>query len=122
MATVAATKVVNFDSIKYTWAGMVTGDTITAVQVPANAGDRTVQFTGTFAGGTTVTLTGSNIASGAGTYATLTDPQGNSISKTAAGLEQISELTQWLQPTIASGAADSVTCTVFISRTKKGGI
>jgi hypothetical protein len=122
MSTVTATTAVFYDHITYTWAGMVTGDTITAQQIPGNCGDRAVQFSGTFAGGTSVSLTGSLIAGGAGTYATLTDPQGNAITKTATGLEQVTELTDWVKPTIASGSADSVTCTLIVSRTKKGGI
>lgn len=120
MATVTPTKKSFFDRIEVVWAGMVTGDTITAIQIPASCGDRAVQFSGTFAGGTSVSLTGSLIPGGAGTYATLTDPQGNNITKTAAGLEQVTELTDWVAPTIASGAADSVTCTLIVSRTKKG--
>ncbi len=123
MATVTPTRNTFMDRIEYVWAGMITGDTIVAASVPASCGDRSVQFTGTFAGGTSVGLNGSNIPGGAGTYFTLTDPQGNSISaRLAACGEQITELTPWLKPTIASGSADSVTCTVIVSRTKKGGI
>jgi hypothetical protein len=121
MATVTPTKLVTYDSIKYTWTGMVTGDTIVAQQVQASNGDRSVQASGTFAGGTVIGLNGSNIDGGAGTYFVLTDPQGNNISaRTAAFGEQITEITQWIQPTIGSGSADSVTVNVFISRTKKG--
>ncbi len=119
MSTVTPTTKTFYDRIEYVWAGMVTGDTIVAQQVPANCGDRAVQFSGTFAGGTSMSFTGSLIPGGAGTYATLTDPQGNAITKTAAGLEQVTELTDWVAPTIASGSADSVTCTLIVSRTKK---
>jgi hypothetical protein len=61
--------------------------------------DRSVQFVGTF-DSATVVLQGSNDGT---TWVTLTDPQGNAISKTAAGLEAISELTRYVRPSTSGG-------------------
>jgi hypothetical protein len=61
--------------------------------------DRSVQFTGTFDSGTVV-LQGSNDGTN---WFTLTDPQGNAISKTAAALEAVSELTRYVRPSVSGG-------------------
>lgn len=65
---------------------------------------KSVQFVGTFDGGTII-LEGSNDGVN---YHTLTDPQGNAISKTAAGLEEIEETTRYIRPrcTVAGAGTD----------------
>jgi hypothetical protein len=74
--------------------------------------DRSVQFVGTFDSATAV-LQGSNDGTN---WATLTDPQGNAISKTSAGLEAISELTRYIRPsTSGGGASQDIDCYVVIS-------
>ena len=87
------------------WAGFAaSGDVGTAVQYE-NLTDRTVQITGTFTGSPTIVIEGSNDGTN---YETLTDPQGNALSFTAAGLEAISENPKYIRPraTAGTGGAD----------------
>lgn len=92
-----------------TWPAMGNADTGTAVAM-SGAADRSVQIEGTFAGATVV-LQGSNDGSN---WQSLTDPQGNAISKAAAALEQISELTRYIRPTTSGGGGSSITVTVLL--------
>lgn len=79
--------------IKTTWilAGSEAGQPETAPQYPR----KSVQVTGTFGGGS-VQIEGSN--DGGVTYFTLTDPQGNVLTFTAAGGEKIAENTERVRP------------------------
>ena len=83
----------------------------------ADYSDRSVQIAGTFGAGTVV-FEGSNDGTN---YATLTDPQGNAISKTSAALEQVTEAALLAKPRV-SGAdgATSVTVTVIARRSRGG--
>lgn len=97
---------------KIFWETMVTGDTI-VTELPSGAGpiSGSVQFTGTFNGGTTVTLTGSNDGTN---YVTLKDLAGNDISFTAAGAADFTTAMAYIKPGIASGSADDVDATVVL--------
>jgi polygalacturonase len=76
--------------------------------------DRSAQIAGTFGVGGTVVLEGSNNGT---TFHTLTDPQGNALSFTAAGLEQITELTRHIRPRVTAGdGTTSITVTVLLRR------
>lgn len=66
----------------------------------ADWADRTVQIDGTFGAAGSVTLLGS--VDGANYFA-LTDPQGNAITKTAAGLEVIEEAPRFMKPSVTAG-------------------
>jgi hypothetical protein len=101
---------------RFTWI-MATGDTGEAVSIPG-AADKTVQYTGTFSGSTLI-IEGSLAALDTGTYATLTDPQGNAISVTAAGLEAITEQTTWVRPRITGGTATAITITLLCRSTMR---
>lgn len=79
-----------------TWASLAKGDTGTPYKNPGWA-DRSVQIDGTF-DSATCTFEGSNDGS---TWFTLADPQGNAISKTAAALEALLELTLYVRPAVA---------------------
>jgi len=90
-----------------------------AIEMPGSA-DRTVQITGTF-DTTTVILQGSNFASPTAStdtdWFTLTDPQGNAISKTAAAGEAVLELTRWIRPKVtAGGASTSISVRLLVKR------
>jgi polygalacturonase len=111
MATVANTieRVDTFfdDAHVMVWTPLTTTNADgAAIEMPGSS-DRTIQFTGTFGAGGTVILQGSNFLSPtAGTDAdwfTLTDPQGNAISKTAAAGEAVLELTRWIRPKVTAG-------------------
>jgi len=91
-----------------------------AIEMPGSA-DRTIQFLGTFGAGGTIILQGSNVlAPVAGTdtdWFTLTDPQGNAISKTAAGGEAVLELTRWVRPKVTAGdGTTSLTALLLVKR------
>ena len=62
--------------------------------------DRSVQVAGTFGTGGSVTLYGSNDGTN---YIALTDPQGNAITKTAAGVEQVMEQALTMRPQVTAG-------------------
>ncbi len=76
--------------------------------------DKCVQLTGTFTA-TTMLIEGSNDGTN---YATLTDPQGNPLSFTAAGIEQILENPRYVRPRAsASGGSTDVTVTIVARKT-----
>lgn len=88
-----------------------TGD---AVELPGSP-DRSAQIRGTF-NGATVVVEGSNDGTN---YETLTDPQGNAISKTAAAIEAITEMTRKIRPKLTGGdGSTSVVVSMFFRRTR----
>lgn len=74
--------------------------------------DRTVQFVGTW-NGATVLLEGSIDGTN---YFTLTDPQGNAISKTADGGEAITEIVNKVRPRCSAGAVTALTISLLLRR------
>lgn len=82
-----------------TWTALTGTDTGQAEAAPQYP-FKTVQVFGTFGGGTVV-IEGSN--DGGTTYTTLTDPQGNALSFTAAGVEKVQENTQLIRPRATVG-------------------
>ena len=125
MATVASTiqRVNTFldDAHVLSWTPLTTTNADGgAIEMPGSA-DRTIQFLGTFGAGGTIILQGSNVlAPVAGTdtdWFTLTDPQGNAISKTAAGGEAVLELTRWVRPKVTAGdGTTSLTALLLVKR------
>jgi hypothetical protein len=108
MAAVPATLIPS-DDISYLrvkWEGFAaSGDVGGSVAMPVFP-DRTVQALGTFAGGLEITIEGS--LDGGTTWFTLTDPQGNSLVKTSAAGEAVTELVPLIRPraTAGSGGGD----------------
>lgn len=89
------------------WEGFAaSGDVGTAVKY-GNFTDRTVQVLGDFTGSLSIRIEGSN--DGGTTWTVLTDPQGNALNFTAAGIEAISENPQQIRcrATAGSGGADA---------------
>ena len=83
----------------------------------AEFADRTVYFLGTW-GGATAAVEGGNGT----TYVALTDPQGNSISKTADAIEVITEVPEFTRPRLTTvGVGATVTATVIMRRGFKRG-
>jgi len=79
--------------------------------------DRSVQVTGTFGAGGTVVLEGSNDGTN---YHTLTDPQGNPLSFTAAGLLAVTEVCVFVRPRVTGGdGTTALTITLCIRRTPR---
>lgn len=94
------------------WAALTTtNDTGVASEMWGQA-DRSVQISGTFGSGGTVVIEGSNDGTN---YVTLTDPQGNAISKTSASIEQIEEITRYIRPKVSAGdGTTSITVTMLM--------
>lgn len=118
MATVAAV-VTEIDTYKddchiVLWSPLTTTNTDGGpVQMPGSA-DRSIQITGTFGAGGTLLIQGSNNGSD---WATLTDPQGNALSVTAAKIEQVMELTRYIRPLVSAGdGSTSLTVTMLVRR------
>lgn len=83
------------------WLALTTTNTDGGAVSMQDYQDRTVQITGTFGTGGSVTIQGSN--DGGTTWATLTDPLGNNLTFTAAGMKQITELPALLRPLVTAG-------------------
>jgi hypothetical protein len=100
MATVVpAASSIAKGAYKTTWTALTGTDTGQAEAAPQYP-TKTVQVFGTFGGGT-VLIEGSN--DGGTTWVTLTDPQGNALSFTAAGAEKVQEITQLIRPRASVG-------------------
>ena len=89
------------------WQGISTGDTIEALFMPMLAAEVIMHSKGTFAGGTELTIEGSNEDVSA-SFVGLRDPQGVLISMTAKDVRSVADTPLYFKPAIASGAADSV--------------
>jgi hypothetical protein len=102
--------------IKVVWNGLdATNNVGTPVRFEPYS-DRTVQMNGTF-NNVTMVLEGSLEEGGAGTYFTLTDPQGNAISKTSAAGEAVTEIAQYVRPNGSGGGiVSNVTVTLLMRR------
>lgn len=96
-----------------TWV-MNDADTGTEVKL-AGAADRSIQLAGTF-GGATIVVAGSNDGTN---FVTLTDPQGNALSKTAAAIEQIEELTRYIRVATSGGTGTTITATLLVKGMKR---
>lgn len=82
------------------WLAMANGDVGESVTLGAWQ-DRTIQITGTFGTGGSVTMKGSN--DGGTTWVALTDPLGNALTFTSAGMKQITELPYEIRPEVTAG-------------------
>lgn len=99
---------------KITWALLTTTNADGAPMDWIQWADRCIQFTGTFGVGGTIKLQGSNDGTN---WSDLTDPQGNAISKAAASIEAVSEITQWVRPFVSAGdGTTSLTATLVMRR------
>lgn len=111
--TVDNVKTFKDDAHVITWSGLLNGDDGSPLAMPGSA-DRSIQFQGTFGAGGTVVFEGSNDGTN---YQTLTDPQGNAISKTAAGIEAVEELTRFVRPRVTAGdGTTSLVASLLVKR------
>jgi hypothetical protein len=81
------------------WTGLLNGDDGEKLQ-PFDYSDCTIQFDGTFGAGGTIVWQGSNDGT---TWFTLTDAQTTAISKTAAAIEQVAEVSLYVRPLVTAG-------------------
>jgi hypothetical protein len=104
MATISAVLVPSVDKkfLKVKWETVTATDNVGAAVEMGAFRDRSVQVIGDFGTGGTLVIEGSN--DGGTTYATLTDPQGNALSFTAAGLEAITEMVGHIRPRLSAGS------------------
>lgn len=93
---------------KVSWTLAAAGDDGAPVDLTDYA-DRSVQIQGSFGTGT-VTIEGSNDGTN---FQTLRDPQGATLSFTAAGLKQVLETTQFIRPKLTGGTAPNVVITMI---------
>lgn len=89
------------------WSTFTENDTGAAALMP-HFPDKSVQVAGTFGGGTFL-IEGSNDGTN---YATLHDPQGNSLSFTAAGIKMVAENSRYIRPRATAGSSASVTIAI----------
>jgi hypothetical protein len=95
------------------WTPLANGDSGSPIEMPGSA-DRSIQISGTFGAGGTIVFEGSNDGTN---YVTLTDPQGNAISKTAASIEAVTELTRYVRPRVTAGdGTTALTATLIVRR------
>lgn len=94
-----ATTMIATQVVLYEWLAVANGDTGAPIKTE-NFTDFTVTIEGTFGVGGSCTLKGSNDGTN---YYALTDPQGNAITKTAAGIESVSELPYYIRPEVTAG-------------------
>lgn len=102
-------------AVRWTWTGITTTtDAPAAVGPITGHGFRTssVQFSGTFAGGSSASLMGSNDGTN---YFILDDINGDAITVTAGALKEFSTSALYVKPQVLSGAGDDVDC-ITISR------
>ncbi len=96
---------------RVTWADIVTGDTLTAFPIAAQAAIAgAVQFGGTF-GGATIGLQASNDGV---TFFDIKDLGGTVISATAAALFEFTTAAMYIRPVISGGAANAVDVVVVL--------
>ena len=96
-----------------TWIDLdTTNDTGVPIEMPGST-VRSIQIGGTF-DSATVVIEGSNDGTN---YLTLTDPQGNALSKTAAAIEAIQESPRFLRPKVTSaGGSTSIDIHLILVR------
>ena len=76
------------------WSSLTSGD-VAAAQANSYLPNKSIFVTGTL-GTSTVLIQGSNATSAAGSYFTLTDSAGNSLSFTASGADEVVQNTRWI--------------------------
>jgi len=100
MATIARTQATTNNRLLRIerWLSMALNDVGEVLPFAAYT-DRSVQVSGTF-GGATVLIEGSNDNS---SWFTLTDPAGDALSFTAAGLRQVTEIAYYARASVVGG-------------------
>lgn len=84
------------------WGGIAQGDTAAAIPIPSLA-DKTIQVVGTFGGGS-ISIQGaleSDLATAV--FTELTNPQGDALSYSAAGIDTVLQNVYWIKPVLTGG-------------------
>jgi hypothetical protein len=97
-------------TVRITWAGLLNGDQGASVDWALYA-DRSVQVTGTFGTGGTVTIEGSNDDVN---FVPLSDARGNNLAINAAKIEQVEDVSKAIRPNVTGGdGTTDLTVTLF---------
>jgi hypothetical protein len=114
MATVPRTQTTTGTSVALVsvWANLLQGDDGDPL-VYSQYTDRSVQVSGTF-GGASVVIEGRN--SPGLPWATLTDPQGNELTITAAKIEMVTEATAYLRPNVSGGDGTTALTVILLCK------
>lgn len=110
--TVADVNTYGSRSNVFVWPALANGDTGLPIEIPGLA-NRSVQVTGTFGAGGSITMQGSNDGSN---WATLTDGDGNNITITAAKIENIYEFTRYVRPSVTAGDGTTALTITLVGR------
>ena len=104
------------NAVLVVWSGLLNGDDGAPFE-HADYGDRTVQFQGTPGAGGSISFHGSNDGTN---YVILTDPQGNVITKTAAGtMEVVAENPRSVRPIVTAGdGTTNLVCSMYARRNR----
>ena len=95
------------------WTGLANGDTGAPLAWPPGS-DKTVQVRGTFGTGGHCKIEGSLDGTN---YYVLTDPTGNALDFTSAGIKAITEHCPWIRPNITAGdGTTDLEVIIFASR------
>ena len=119
MATTPATSypTENINLTRVAWLAVPNGNDGAPIDI-GDLSDRTIQITGTFGTGGSLSIEGSN--DGGTTWATLTDPLGNNLTFTAAGMKAITELPQKIRPRVTAGdGTTSLNAHLFMKGTRQ---
>lgn len=96
------------------WTGLLNGDDGAPIDLVPYA-DRSIQVTGTFGTGGNCRIEGSIDGTN---YATLTDPQGNSLDVGSTKIEAVTELVRFIRPRITAGdGTTSLVATLLVRGT-----
>lgn len=85
----------------------------TWLEMPASS-DRSIQVDGTW-GSATLVVQGSNDGV---SWHTLTDPQGNAISKTADFIEMVTELTRYIRVSTSGGTGTDLDAVLLVKKVR----
>jgi hypothetical protein len=91
---------------KARWTGMAASADVGVPVAFTDYDDRTVQVLGDFGAGGQITIEGS--LDGGTTYATLSDPLGNPLVFSAAGIKYVTEITPLVRPRQNAGAGTNL--------------
>ena len=98
-------------SVMHTWV-LTTADHTGAGMEHPGGSDRTITASGTW-GGATAAIQGGDAV----TYISLTDPQGNAISKTSDAIEVVTEIPEFTRPNLTTaGSGATITCTMIMRK------
>jgi hypothetical protein len=100
MATVNHTSQVFADNTVFSWATLTTTDDEGQGAGYSGSGDRSVQVTGTFGAGGTLTVEGTIDGT---VWATLNEPDGTALTFSAAGIKAVLEHVVAIRPHVTAG-------------------